>query len=842
MDKFFIQAAFKSLDDIDKKGNEEIKKALLESRNRERAKRKSKFKPYPLAKGEHLNPCAGNPDINIAVFNHATDVGASSPTTGLGEDNEGKYTVRRYGSWHYIIINPENGLALRVGDKVDYEKPESADNRILFFKSKDEAQEYIDQELSDSKPLEEKLPKDLATAYKNTKVYARRDTYKPERDILRPHKFTPYDYENSDYKEITKEEALKYRNKPKERYKLRVIIDTSINHTSDHPQVVIFNKDGKVISDFEVMSRMFPTTRTFKNSWNNIRYYSFTDIINAAYKIYETDEDSHPNKEAEERTNLLTSFTSYGSPRYEQWLNTINSELKKRNIEPLSISATEFQNLIIKSRYSYDDFLTKDEFDVLRSIDYSAAPASGIIATDNSPYGHYDDKRRLQKLTTRLEAVKAKLKANPDQSPLYRPEIDRIERELRLERTEKRKKQRLSDISASRNAKDYINYYLENSLHMSWGVFILHFLSALSKISEKLFEDKYANPAESDQTGYFADKKKVEELEKQINELQNQINSLQKELNDYKAKISDPEAGKKAQDEFNKQLEPLVDMFNRITDMRKQILDRSKKSSTGSVTEAVEKTHFNLNDQEDVEEAKKVRSEKGEKDDLIIIHPMLNHKKPEPGNAILGCKACDEVFYLDKNELKQDPDDPDTYNKDMKCENCGAEDGYTYIGDVATPDSASAESAMEERKDIDADDFSDNEDKEMDDSEPEEIVEESFDRLINGYLNKIYENANGYKTTKISEQGRNQYLMEGIVHMDNKDIKTSFLIELMQRDSKNMIFKGSNNMLTESRSPFKFIGKINKGKILFESMKYRYIENLGDKDHTYLIEGVELNK
>lgn len=253
MDKFFIQAAFKSLDDIDKKGNEEIKKALLESRNRERAKRKSKFKSYPLAKGEHLNPCAGNPDINIAAFNHATDVGASSPSMGLGEDIEGLQS------------------------------------------------------------LEEKLPKDLAMAYRNTKVYARKDTFRPERDITRPHKLTPYDYENSDYKEITKEEALKYRNKPKERYKLRVIV----NGMNDHPHVVIFNKDGKVISDFKVSLRNFPSTRKFNDTLNSIRYYSFTDIINGASKIYETDEDSHPNKEAEERTNLASSFDSYGSPKYE---------------------------------------------------------------------------------------------------------------------------------------------------------------------------------------------------------------------------------------------------------------------------------------------------------------------------------------------------------------------------------------------------------------------------------------------------------------------------------------------------------------------------------------------
>lgn len=126
MDKFFIQAAFKSLDDIDKEGNENIKEALLESRRRERARRKSRSDSYPLAKGEHLNTCAGNPDINIATFNHATDVGASSPTTGLGENINGEH----------------------------------------------------------AEPLEEKLPMDLAKAYRNTRISTdRRGNYK--RDMSR---------------------------------------------------------------------------------------------------------------------------------------------------------------------------------------------------------------------------------------------------------------------------------------------------------------------------------------------------------------------------------------------------------------------------------------------------------------------------------------------------------------------------------------------------------------------------------------------------------------------------------------------------------------------------------
>ena len=123
--------------------------------------------------------------------------------------------------------------------------------------------------------------------------------------------------------------------------------------------------------------------------------------------------------------------------------------------------------MVAKGRYSYDDFLTTDEINVLRSMEYSGGVASNTITMDNSSYHDYYDRRRLRRLAIRLETIKAKVKADPDQSPLYRPEIARIEHELGLERAERRENQRLSDISASRDAKDYINYYLEDRLHMS---------------------------------------------------------------------------------------------------------------------------------------------------------------------------------------------------------------------------------------------------------------------------------------------------------------------------------------------------------------------------------------
>ena len=269
------------------------------------------------------------------------------------------------------------------------------------------------------------------------------------------------------------------------------------------------------------------------------------------------------------------------------------------------------------------------------------------------------------------------------------------------------------------------------------------------------------------------------------------------------------------------------------------------------IKEDVEKNKFNLNNPDDVKEAIERKDNPEKEDDLVIIHPLLNHKKPSPGNAILTCKDCNEVFYFDKNELKQDEEDPTVYNKDIQCENCGAQDGYDYVGDVSLKDTESAKEAEQERKDIEQDDFVDEESKEqpkepelepVDDlEEPDEIVEESFDKLANKYFNKIYENISSYKTVGISQEDRNKYLIEGILtNKDRKEEKVSFLLETLKRNKDKVVLQGSLKELIENKAPFRFCGRIADNKLLFESMRYRYVENI-DKDK-YLVEGLEINK
>lgn len=213
----------------------------------------------------------------------------------------------------------------------------------------------------------------------------------------------------------------------------------------------------------------------------------------------------------------------------------------------------------------------------------------------------------------------------------------------------------------------------------------------------------------------------------------------------------------------------------------------------------------------------------------------------------MQCNNCKETYYLNKEELVSEQGNLEqnkVYNIDYQCDHCGANDGYVYVGDLATQDSEEAKKLEQDVKN--------EEDTENDLSslplepidnveEPEEIVEESFDNLINSYGNKLYENLKSYKTTSITQTDRNKYVVEGIITLnDGKSHSTSFLLEVLKNNNNKILFKGGNSTLVESISPFRFVGSIKDKKLIFESMRYRYVENLNKEQ--YLVEGIEKNK
>lgn len=292
-----------------------------------------------------------------------------------------------------------------------------------------------------------------------------------------------------------------------------------------------------------------------------------------------------------------------------------------------------------------------------------------------------------------------------------------------------------------------------------------------------------------------------------------------------------------------------MDAFNHAT----SIGAGSPTAGLGESIEKKAKNKFNLNDAEDIKEAKQMKEDEPSEEDMVLISPLGGHSKPHLGDAILICKDCNKGFYFNKKDLVQSPEDPAVYNVETTCENCGGQDGYTYVADVGAKDSEGGQDAMNTRAELDRDDFdqtpADDLDQEVEGDqleaidtgeEPQEVVEESFDKLVNKYLTRIYENLSSYKTTSISQTGPKTYVVEGLItDTDGKELNSTFTLNKVYAKNGNVFLSGSNNILSEAFNPFKFSAQVKDKKMIFESMKYSYAEDIDAK--RYLVEGLEIN-
>ena len=395
MDKFFIQAAFKSLDDIDKEENKEIKKALIESRLKEKKKREKK---YPLGKGEHLNTCAGDPDVNTAAFNHTTSINNSSSTTGLGEDIE-------------------------------------------------------------KQKLEEKIPKELKNAYRrnNPSLYASRlDRNNPENRAIKlgdtddnygdsdmRRNQSPIDFENAEYKIISKEEAHEYE-KPRNRWHLILYYKSGVVNA---PQALRFDRTGKPLEKFEFYLRQDEAPLDSKGKAINLSTsLPISLLIEKADIIYYTDELDHLNdkyfkdlkKEDDPNADVRGVITYYDkgkTPDEERAFNTFNnlefddmSEYEKRKWIIRRIKSLERD---LNMKLYYDDS-TKEKYEkkikLLKRLLYkNISPAEyktleTILMTDNPENREFPINPKLARVIALKNSLKKKIERFKEKAPLTQDE------------------------------------------------------------------------------------------------------------------------------------------------------------------------------------------------------------------------------------------------------------------------------------------------------------------------------------------------------------------------------------------------------------------------------------
>lgn len=105
----------------------------------------------------------------------------------------------------------------------------------------------------------------------------------------------------------------------------------------------------------------------------------------------------------------------------------------------------------------------------------------------------------------------------------------------------------------------------------------------------------------------------------------------------------------------------------------------------------------------------------------------------------------------------------------------------------------------------------------------DEFDEESFDELGEGYLKKVYENVNSFKTSNVSFI-KDKLILEGVIKFNSgKAKKTNFIFESREATKTGKIrFIGENKEIARGKKSFTVTGKMEGSKFLSESLNYNY--------------------
>ena len=105
----------------------------------------------------------------------------------------------------------------------------------------------------------------------------------------------------------------------------------------------------------------------------------------------------------------------------------------------------------------------------------------------------------------------------------------------------------------------------------------------------------------------------------------------------------------------------------------------------------------------------------------------------------------------------------------------------------------------------------------------DEFDEESFDELGEGYLKKVYENVNSFKTANVSFI-KNKLIVEGIIKFNSgKSKKTNFIFESREATKSGKVrFIGENKEIARGRKSFTITGRVDNKKFMSESFNYNY--------------------
>lgn len=716
--------------------------------------------------------------------------------------------------------------------------------------------------------LEEKLPKDLARAYnavRSTNGLKRKydnSDYFPK--AMTRGRVT-IDFENSNYIKITPEEAIDNYFSKKDRYKLRCLLSRPVGA----PIVVMWDKDGNLLN---LKGGVEPY---IQGSITN-----FKDIVRSADTIYVTDEDEHKiqrNGASVDpgRAELRDLATAAGEMAWknrdlrtpklvDNVKHAINWEMSDkaekdtgRHLQPSRlVREIQFAERLYRQRLQrYGKGSTEVDLALrrLKELRNDRGHEKDIIAYSTAlPFSATVARFILLKYLANGYADEYEKLDNA--SPAGDHEYVRLMNQLNeLNAKAKEIAARIADVQNKLNnpelKKDYEDQISGQLDH--YGEEYSKCVDALNAIRKEhgLKVEESFNPDEciSHLRIYTVDANDHEDFIDDAFDSEEGVLEKAKELvnDDYKKVCvirvtACPEDQEDIVDIIYDSDEDLTEAVEKKPTFG-ELIDNIIAHQDNKETSLKESKSFNIKDEKEVADALAYKGVGEEQDEeLVVVDPSIEsmdeEHEPHEGDAILQCIACKTSIFTPTEKLEKDGGS-DIYNKETACPHCGAKDGFKYLYQVSKKEDAN----QPEEAQIDAEDnveLTPVEDDFVEVDEADNVKEESFERLINPYLTKLYENIESFKTTSISQPSRNTLKIEGkLIGKNGNEKLVEFLFTKKENKNKTLVLEGYNPLLTDDQKAYTLTAKLDNKELVFESFSYNYNKEIDGEN--ILIEGIE---
>lgn len=709
----------------------------------------------------------------------------------------------------------------------------------------------LDENLEESKELDEKIPNDLAKAYNRVnKDHSYEMGVKDGRREVRT------DYENSNYTEVLPEEAMELKKQGK-LGDVRLIIDG---------EAVAFDKDGNPLNSFTVSWKKEYETKNGVTK-DKIRQMPLSHLLKIADKIYVTDEAEHntrvegewvKDEKGDYKWNI-TKDNPIAQKRRQQYADEI-ADTGRHSIpfgkgnarDYLGYSegnlkrAKEYEDKLAQLEKSYEDGdISRKEYESKKA-DYqnSIERYKKYAQQDRQTYSRYFQNFRNERADQTFGTSNKNLRAG-------------IEKFKELKDDIRSAKYHLDDLK-----RNGVSWYNLNGGSYERNNEEIHSIKAeISRLQNKLADLEKANVGLQDANAK-QNAQALADAEQNITNLQNELDTLLK----------------RKKESLDKKAQVVKNLKERLEDKKTRPLTESRADAQNFIDSLIEYAQDSIDNGSDIDRAiaETIDSQLiyssdildlanyyGVLDDSELIDKFIedlyndiyagvHEKELSYEDKLEEYDLPQEEYYsfeeiadaenleiddlkeMDEDELRDHIADTFEYNYGYKTEDFDFtvdDDGVNVTNITWDLDESLKESTKQDDIDAKADDKKEvakkDYEKEIDDADAdkddfEEIDESLFDNLVNKYCVRVYENVDNYKTTTAGTQD-GKVILEGLLtYKSGNTLKTKFVFEKLVDKKGNNKYVGINETFSKSKRAFTLNYKVDNKKLISESLQYNY--------------------